>query len=113
MAVWALRCASADRIDLFEAQIVRRASGKVEVRGGNVRSPYTPDEVWIVKKGALDEIKGFAREIEAEMRTLPRADDINFAIARDGVSRDMTIRAMQFLKRLCVPGHHFVSGREG
>jgi hypothetical protein len=103
MKIWALRCASADRLDLFPAQLVRRPDGEVEVRGGNVRDPYKPAEVWFVTKAGLSEVKGVVRETEQALRRLMRADDIAFAIARDGVTRSMTHRLHGVCKRCCEP----------
>lgn len=109
--VWALRCASADRIDFFPANIVRTREGDVEIRGGNIRT-YKPEEVWFVRKGKqhLDEVRGLVRETEEAMRGLARRDDVQFAYARDAVSVHMTQRAMDVLKRACVHGTKYEIG---
>lgn len=109
MAIWALRCASADRIDLFEARVVRRANGDVEVRGGNVRDAYTPAEVWFVKPKHLDEIRGIVRELEQAIHAASmNENDIQRAFARDAVSMTMTAALLSRLANTCVDGKSHV-----
>lgn len=100
---YCLRAASADRLDLFEAEFVMTADGVPEVRGGNVRRldgtrHYLPHEVWLIKPHGYEPVRDFIRSIEQAMRELPRKDDIAFARARDALGTHLTANLQALLK---------------
>lgn len=65
--IYALRCASAERIDFFEAFPRRRKDGRLEIFGGNVREPYLPSEVYIVPPKHARAVRSFVGDVEREI----------------------------------------------
>jgi hypothetical protein len=87
--VYALRCASAERVDFFEAGVVTTSDGVVEIRGGAVREPYLPHEVYRVPAKIAREVRAEIAEIEravAEAKAFPSARLV------EGAMQDRAVR---------------------
>jgi hypothetical protein len=103
--VYALRCASAERIDFFEASVVRLANGEVVVKGGNVRD-YSPYEVSFVHPNAYDTVNSFVLEIQQAYRSASiGGEDHELSRQRDLVSVAMTDTAFSIFPPLVKQGY--------
>lgn len=112
-----LRCASAERIDLFRPLYARRADGKIEVRGGvhcdtrpNGLDHYTLDELWVIEPSKLDAIRSVVGEIERAASAATGGDDFARARARDAVSVAVVEHLLPVLKGAKL-GHQWASER--
>lgn len=88
-----LRCASAERIELFRPVYTRRSDGAVEVRGGahcgtrpNGLDHYKLEELWVIEPDKLDAVRSIVGEIERALSNASGADEFALARARDAVS---------------------------
>lgn len=109
--VYGLRCASAERIDFFEAGVVTTNDGSVEIRGGNVRDPYAPHEVYRVTGKAARDIRAAVSEIEraaAEAKAFPSemlaggemvALDVRAARSRDDIEMTLPGKVLALIRQ--------------